>query len=68
MTNTQDIRYCNHCGAPFKRSRGDSTVNCPAHRTAQSRRAPRGVRQYPAIPCSQCGHVHTTLRCDRCGF
>lgn len=38
MTST-DTRYCQHCGAAFKRSRMDYTVNCPAHRTAESRRS-----------------------------
>ena len=59
---------CRHCGAAFTASRTGSTVHCPAHRTVESRRAPAKPRQWPAIACSQCGHVHTTLRCDRCGF
>lgn len=23
---------------------------------------------YRPVACGRCGHVHTTLRCDRCGF
>jgi hypothetical protein len=59
---------CRHCGAEFTASRTGKTVHCPAHRTAESRRTPAKPKGYPAISCIKCGHVHTTLRCDRCGF
>ena len=39
-----DMKICQHCGAEFHRSRGDSTVNCPAHRTAESRRSASPAR------------------------
>jgi len=36
MTITQT---CRHCGATFKASAVNSTVHCPAHRTADSRKS-----------------------------
>ena len=35
MTDS-DIRYCRVCGAAFKKSPADSTVNCPDHRKRAS--------------------------------
>jgi hypothetical protein len=60
--------HCRHCGAEFTASRTGSTVHCAAHRTAESRRAAPKAKSYTPMACARCGHVHTTLRCDRCGF
>lgn len=58
---------CRHCNAEFAASPSGTTVHCPSHRTAESRRTPRRTG-FAAVACGRCGHVHTTLRCDRCGF
>lgn len=64
MTTTTDTKPCSRCGKPFKRSKADYTVNCPACRSGAQQKS----KQYKPVACGQCGHVHTTIRCDRCGF
>lgn len=56
---------CRVCGAAFKASPGGTTVNCPQHR---GRVAAPKAKTWTAVACGRCGHMHTTLRCDRCGF
>lgn len=56
---------CRVCGAAFKASPAGTTVNCPAHR-GTVRKAK--TKTWAPVACGRCGHVHTTLRCDRCGF
>ena len=61
---TSTHRACKKCGAQFKKSPSDSTVNCPDCREG----AKQKVKSYRAIECCRCGKVHTTLKCDGCGF
>lgn len=45
MTTAHDTRNCRVCGAAFKRSRTDATVNCPEHRGRRAAApAPRAIR------------------------
>lgn len=62
MTRTKP---CRACGKPFAVSPANTTVNCPEHR---GRTTTKRAKSYTAVACGRCGHVHTTLRCDRCGF
>jgi hypothetical protein len=68
MRTPAHTKDCRVCGAPFKVRAGaaGATVNCPAHRGRKP--ATPKVKTWPAIECGRCGKVHTTLRCDRCGF
>jgi hypothetical protein len=71
MTTPSFTKTCRHCGAPFTVRAGaaGATVHCKAHRSTASRRTTKPkVKTWPAIACGRCGHVHTTLRCDACGF
>jgi DNA-directed RNA polymerase subunit RPC12/RpoP len=61
---TDVFKECAKCGKPLKRSLTDYTVNCPDCRGRT--RKPTG--KYSPVTCARCGHVHTTLKCDRCGF
>lgn len=43
MTYSHDTKACAKCGAEFKRSRADRTVNCPDCRKAARERSYAGV-------------------------
>ena len=60
-------KRCRDCEREFKRSPADSTVRCPACRASGRAPAARAAT-YAPVACAMCGHVHTTLKCDRCGF
>jgi DNA-directed RNA polymerase subunit RPC12/RpoP len=62
MTTTKS---CACCGREFRRSPADATVRCPDCRRTTRKSYAAGYRP---VACGRCGHVHTTLRCDRCGF
>jgi hypothetical protein len=68
MTNSHPHWHprCRVCGDPFTPSPAGTTVNCPAHRGRKVAAAKPKV--WPAIACGRCGKVHTTLKCDGCGF
>lgn len=61
---TTITRACRDCGQVFRRSRADTTVRCPECRHRKTAKA----AHYNAVACGRCGHVHITLRCDRCGY
>ena len=50
---TATTAHCRHCGAAFTASRSGSTVHCPAHRTAASRKA--DARSSRKVACIVCG-------------
>lgn len=80
MTARHGTKSCVDCNAIFAKSKNDRTVRCPACRAQRAGNAGhprdgftydhRGVRVdgFAPIACGQCGHVHTTIKCDRCGF
>jgi DNA-directed RNA polymerase subunit RPC12/RpoP len=64
-----DTKPCKTCGAEFKKSRADRTVNCPACRA--DARAPKVE---PHVPTPMCGCGKTVFLkacsngiCPRCG-
>lgn len=68
MTKTAHTAHCRTCGKPFTRRAGATgwVVNCSEHRGRKAA-APK-AKKWPAIECGRCGKVHTTLKCDGCGF
>lgn len=56
---------CRDCGATFQST--GYTVRCLdcRHGGKATTDAPKS---YKPVACGQCGHVHTTLKCDRCGY
>lgn len=58
---------CRDCGASFKASPAGTTVRCPDCRAARKGKS-SGPKKFRPVACGRCGHVHTTLKCDRCGF
>lgn len=49
---TATTKHCRHCGAAFTASRAGTTVHCPAHRTAASRKADAPRRS--GVRCAVC--------------
>jgi hypothetical protein len=69
MTTAHDTRNCRVCGAAFKRSRTDATVNCPDHRGRAARADSRATGGGRTITTCRCGktvtHVNgTPVRMD----
>lgn len=57
-----DHRHCRDCGAPFKRSRADAVVRCPACRKPKADPVPAPVKVFDVVDAD--GNHHRVVADD----